>query len=220
MEKLKANQTFVRSRDPERTKGEILNAALKAFAAHGFDGAKVQKIAQSAGCNPRLIYHYFDNKEQLYLAVLRHIYAEIRTREDALHLESLPAGQAIEKLAELTFDFFQSNTVFLSITRSENLLGGRFIAQMPEIQRMSAPFLYKIREVLDRGHDEGVFRAGIDALQLYVSIVALSAHHINASHTLSATFGVDIAGEEWRRARRQHVVEMIRNAVAGPESGR
>lgn len=218
MTKSADTQNNIRTRDPERTRREILDAALVEFAAHGYDGAKVQSIAQNAGCNPRLIYHYYDNKECLYLAVLRAIYAEIRAREDELHLESLSPPQAIERLAELTFDFFQSNTVFLSITRSENLLGGRFIAQMPEIQKMSAPFLDKISTVLERGHAEGLFREGIDALQLYVSIVALSAHHINASHTLSATFGHDISSAEWRSARRQHVVSMIRSAVAKAES--
>lgn len=117
------------------------------------------------------------------------------------------------RLTETTFDFFENNTAFLSITRSENLLGGRFIAQMPEIQKMSAPFLDKISDVLKRGHVEGVFRPEIDALQLYVSIVALSAHHINASHTLSATFGTDVSRDDWRRDRRQHVLDMVKSAV-------
>lgn len=161
MKKSSASQTSIRSRDPERTKGEILTAALEEFAAHGYDGAKVQKIAQSAGCNPRLIYHYFDNKECLYLAVLRHIYAEIRAREEELQLEALPPDQAIVRLVKLTFDYFQGNTVFLSITRSENLLGGRFIAQMPEIQKMSAPFLDKISDVLKRGMPTVCFGPGL-----------------------------------------------------------
>lgn len=174
----------------------------------------MQQIAQIANCNPRLIYHYYENKERLYLAVLRHIYAEIRTLEDALHLDALPPGQALDQLVEFTFDFFESNTAFLSITRSENLLGGRFIAQLPEIQKTSEPLLGKIADVLQRGYTTGVFRDGIDPLQLYVSIVALSAHHINASHTMTATFGEDIASETWRQQRREHVVSIIKSAVA------
>lgn len=208
----------VRTRDPERTKGQILEAALSEFATNGYDGAKVHQIAQSAGCNARLIYHYFDNKERLYAAALRKIYSDIREREAELNLDALPPEQAVKQLTETTFDFFENNTAFLSITRSENLLGGRFISQMPEIQKMSAPFLDKISDALKRGHAEGVFRAGIDVLQLYVSIVALSAHHINASHTLSATFGRDISSVAWRQERRAHVVEMIQNAVALRES--
>lgn len=203
----------IRTRDPERTKGQILEAALNEFVSHGYNGAKVHQIAESAGCNARLIYHYFDNKERLYEAALRSIYSEIRKREVALHLDTLPPEQAIMRLTETTFDFFENNTAFLSIIRSENLLGGRFIAQIPEIQQMSAPFLDNISDVLKRGHAKGVFRAEIDALQLYVSIVALSAHHINASHTLSATFGLNVSGSDWRRDRRQHVLDMVNSAV-------
>lgn len=203
----------VRPRDPARTKGTILRAALGEFAEKGYDGAKVQNIAQNAGCNARLIYHYFENKDCLYVAVLRHIYGEIRAREAELHLEALSPDEAIRRLTELTFDFFERNTNFLSITRSENLLGGRFVADMPEIQKMSQPFLDKIAHVLTRGAELGVFRRGIDPLQLYVSIVALSAHHINASHTLSATFGRDLTHDVWRRERRVHVVDMIENTV-------
>lgn len=213
-----ARSAPVRTRDPERTKGQILEAALIEFATNGYDGAKVHQIAKSAGCNARLIYHYFENKERLYTAALRKIYSDIREREAQLHLDMLPPEQAVMRLTETTFDFFENNTAFLSITRSENLLGGRFISKMPEIQKMSAPFLDKISDVLKRGHAEGVFRDGIDALQLYVSIVALSAHHINASHTLSATFGRDVSSATWRQERRAHVVEMIKNAVAVAES--
>jgi len=218
MRKSLSSATPVRTRDPERTKGQILEAALSEFASNGFDGAKVHQIAQRAGCNARLIYHYFESKERLYTAALSRIYSEIRAREDELHLDTLPPEHAIKRLTETTFDFFESNTAFLAITRSENLLGGRFIAQVPEIQKMSTPFLDKISDVLTRGHAEGAFRAGLDPLQLYVSIVALSAHHINASHTLSATFGCDVSGKEWRQHRRRHVVEMIRSAVTAVES--
>lgn len=218
MQKSFSKDAPIRTRDPERTRGQILDAALSEFAAKGFDGAKVHQIARMAGCNARLIYHYFENKERLYTEALRSIYSEIRAREDELHLDTLAPLQAITRLTETTFDFFESNTAFLAITRGENLLGGRYIADVPEIHRMSAPFLQKIADVLKRGHAEGVLRPGIDALQLYVSIVALSAHHINASHTLSATFGCNVAGATWRQQRRRHVVEMITSAVSATES--
>ena len=218
MENTPTSTTPVRTRDPERTKGQILEAALSEFATNGYDGAKVHEIARSAGCNARLIYHYFDNKERLYAAALRRIYCDIREREAKLNLDALPPEKAMTRLTETTFDFFENNTAFLSITRNENLLEGRFIRQEPEIQKMSQPFLDKIADVLRRGHEAGVFRGGIDALQLYVSIVALSAHHINASHTLSATFGRDLSTEAWRQDRRQHVVEMVQAAVRKRES--
>jgi TetR/AcrR family transcriptional regulator len=58
-------------RDPERTSGRILAAALAEFAAHGFAGARVDAIARRAGINKRMLYHYFGDKEALFRAVLR-----------------------------------------------------------------------------------------------------------------------------------------------------
>lgn len=212
------NGREIRSRDPERTKGQILEAALVEFAAHGYDGAKIQKIANRASCNPRLIYHYFGSKDDLYLAALRQIYSEIRAKESDLNLEELPPRRAIVRLTEFTFDFFDENGPFVSITRSENLLGGQFVRQIPEITDLSNPLIDKIAAVLERGVAEGVFRAGVDPLQLYASIVALSAHHLNAAHTLSATFGTDFTAAVWRDARRAHVVMLVSSALAPGES--
>lgn len=213
------NNRKIRSRDPQRTSSEILQSATDEFAKCGYEGAKIQKIAAGAGCNPRLIYHYFGNKEGLYLAVLRRIYTEIREREDELNLEVLPPEEAIIKLAEFTFDFFEANTAFVSITRSENLLHGRFLAKIPEIRDHSKPLIDKISMVLTRGVEGGIFRAGMDPLQLYVSIVALSAHHINAVYSLSATFGADMHADDWRGARKRHVVALILGAVTARVSG-
>lgn len=212
------NDKKVRSRDPERTKVQILEAALTEFAAHGYDGSKIHKIAQRAACNPRLIYHYFGSKDDLYLAALRQIYAEIRARESDLDLEALPPREAIVRLAEFTFDFFDENGPFVTITRSENLLGGQFLRQISEITDISNPLIDKIANVLQRGVAEGVFCAGVDPLQLYVSIVALSAHHINAAHTLSVTFGTDVMASDWRAARRTHVVTLVSSALSKGES--
>ncbi|MFK7745901.1 MAG: TetR/AcrR family transcriptional regulator [Roseobacter sp.] len=208
------NNKEIRSRDPKRTKAQILDAALTEFATHGYDGSKVQKIAQSAACNPRLIYHYFGSKDGLYLAALRHIYAEIRAKETDLNLDALPPRAAIVRLAEFTFDFFDQNGPFVTITRSENLLGGQFVRKIPEISEISNPLIDKISAVLERGVADGVFRPGVDPLQLYVSIVALSAHHINAAHTLSATFGTDFLADDWRNARRAHVVTFVSAALS------
>jgi TetR/AcrR family transcriptional regulator len=63
-------------RNPERTSGRILAAALAEFAAHGFAGARVDAIARRAGINKRMLYHYFGDKEALFRAVLRKKIAE------------------------------------------------------------------------------------------------------------------------------------------------
>jgi len=59
------------TRDPGRTRGRILAAAIAEFAAKGLAGARVDAIALRAGSNKRMLYHYFGDKEGLFRAVLR-----------------------------------------------------------------------------------------------------------------------------------------------------
>jgi AcrR family transcriptional regulator len=58
-------------RNAEATRERILAAALAEFSAHGIAGARVDRIAQAAGCNKNLIYIYFEDKETLFTTVLR-----------------------------------------------------------------------------------------------------------------------------------------------------
>jgi multidrug efflux system membrane fusion protein len=64
------------TRNPERSRERILAAAFREFAAEGFAGARVDNIAQSAGINKRMLYHYFGDKKNLFREVLRRKMAE------------------------------------------------------------------------------------------------------------------------------------------------
>lgn len=215
-----AEQKKSRRRDPERTRAQLLEAALHEFADHGFHGARVDRITRAVGCNPRLLYHYFGSKEKLYIAALEHIFADIRAQERELDLDRQEPLQAMRRLVEFTFDFFDGNPLFVKLTRNENLLEGRFIAQIAAIRTSSQPLLEAISAIMARGQAQGVFGHRYDPLQIYVTIVALSAHHLNNGHTLSAIFGIDLLSRDWRGARRAHTVDLVLNALTGDESTR
>jgi TetR/AcrR family transcriptional regulator len=77
-------------RDPDRTREAILAAAQHEFAAKGLSGARVDAIARRARANKRMIYHYFGNKDGLYLAALERVYEDLRGTERTLDLAHLP----------------------------------------------------------------------------------------------------------------------------------
>jgi AcrR family transcriptional regulator len=201
-----------RRRDPERMRAQLMDAALEEFADHGFHGARVDRITKAVGCNPRLIYHYFGSKEKLYIAALEHIFTDIRAQERDLNLGQLPPRAALRRLVEFTYDFFENNPLFVKLARNENMLEGRFIAQTAAVRVSSQPLIEAITQIIDRGVAEGVFAHRHDPLQLYVTIVALSAHHLNNGHTLSAIFGIDLLSAEWQAERRAHTVALILQA--------
>jgi AcrR family transcriptional regulator len=197
-----------RRRDPERTRARLLEVAIREFSEHGYEGARVDRIVRAARVTPRMLYHYFGSKERLYLAVLDAVYAEIRVGERDLDLDAGDPAEAMRRLVGFTFDFFQKNGTFVRITRGENMLGGRYLRQSRMIRDMSLPLIEQMARLLERGAAAGVFRSGVDALQLYVSIVALSVHHLNNAATLSAVFGRDLSDRTWIAERRAHAAAM------------
>ena len=82
-------------RNPERNRARILAAALEEFSRYGLGGARVDRIAARAGANKRMLYYYFGNKEDLFLAVLESRYAHIRRAEQGLRLGALDPARDV-----------------------------------------------------------------------------------------------------------------------------
>ena len=59
-----------RRRNAERTRSEILAAAIREFTERGLNGARVDSIAARTRTNKRMIYYYFKSKRRLFIAVL------------------------------------------------------------------------------------------------------------------------------------------------------
>ncbi len=203
-----------RERNPEKTTHDILVAAREEFVDHGLDGARIDRIAERAGANKRLIYHYVGNKEELYSRVLMDAYRDVRAGERKLQLTDLPPRAAMDRLAGFTFDHFEANPWFLRLLANENIHRAAFVSQMPEVRELTSPIIAQLRDVLAAGEAEGVFRKGVDPIQLYMSIIGLSYFFFSNIHTLSVVFGHPLDTPESRAARRAHVIEVVRGYLA------
>ena len=198
-----------RTRDPDRTRREILAAAREEFVEHGLRGARVDRIAERAGANKRMLYHYFGNKEALYARVLLDAYRDIRAGEAELHLGELPPRLAMEKLVGFTFDHFRRNPGFIRLLATENIHRGAFVRDIPEIRELHSPLVAQIAEVLAAGEREGIFRRGVDPVQLYITIAGISYFYLSNIHTLSVIFDAPLASDEGMAVRRAHAIEAV-----------
>ena len=198
-----------RSRDAARTQAEILSVAVSEFAELGFHGARIGRITQAANCNSRMIYHYFGSKEGLYVAVLDKVFEDIRKQEAKLNFDKGDPAEKMKELVTFTFDYFLTNGNFRKLTRNENLLNGKYIKRSGAIRDMSQPLIVALGKLLDRGFASGTFSRNPDPVQLYLSIVALSAHHLNNAATLGIVVGHDMNDPDWQAERRLHAVETI-----------
>jgi TetR/AcrR family transcriptional regulator len=198
-----------RRRDPERTRELILDAATTEFATKGIGGARVDAIAARSGANKRMIYHYFGDKQRLYLSVLERMYEEIRDAEADLRLEELPPRAAMQRLIEFSFDYYTNHPHFIRLLDNENLHKARNLKRSPGIRQRNSPLVSMIRDLLKRGEASGDFRSGIDPVQLYISIAGLGYFYFANIHTLSEIFGINFQAKDARATRRQHVVAVI-----------
>lgn len=206
------------TRDAAATASRILKAGRAEFAERGYEGARIERIVADAAVNMRMLYHYYGNKQGLYLAVLESVYEEIRDKESQLKLDHLEPVEGIAALIDFTFSHFAQNSEFVQITLNENLQRGIHIAQSARIPEMSSSLIGQIRELLRRGGAAGLMRPRVDPLQLYISIVALCGHHVNNAHTLTASFGTDLTSDAWRAKRRQHVRDIILSYLTDPRA--
>lgn len=196
-------------RDAERTQAAILSAATQEFARHGLGGARVDRIAARAKTNKRMLYYYFGRKDALFLAVLENTYASIRNAEKQLSMLDVSPVEGIRRLIRFTWDYYLAHPEFLSLLNSENLHDARHLRRSRHVQAMNSPLIETLATVLARGRDAALFRGGVDPLQLYVSIAALSYFYLGNNRTLSAVFGRDLASEQSRAERLAHMVEVI-----------
>ncbi|WP_109049751.1 TetR family transcriptional regulator [Azospirillum melinis] len=197
------------TRDPEGTRARIMAAATEEFARYGLGGARVDRIAEQAGTNKRMLYYHVGNKEELYLAVLEDAYAHIRETERTLNLDKLAPPEAIARLIGFTWQYFIDHPEFMALLNIENLHRAELLKTSGQVQSMHSPFVQMIGDVLARGVKQGVFRAGVDAVQLYISIAGLSYFYLSNVHTLSVIFGRDLLADPARKERLDHMVELV-----------
>ena len=196
-------------RDAEQTRKRILDAATVEFARKGLGGARVDDIAARARTNKRMLYHYFGNKDDLFSAVLEANYAHKRDSEKALALEQLHPEEAIRQLVALTWNYYLQYPEFLTLLNSANLHQAKHLRRSKEVRKMHNPFVSMIKGILDQGVAQGVFKPGVDPVQLYISIAGLSSFYLSNQHTLSAIFNRKLLAPAARKARLQHMTDVI-----------
>jgi AcrR family transcriptional regulator len=198
-----------RTNDPERTMADIIDVATHEFSEKGLAGARIDVIAEAMRTSKRMIYYYFGSKEGLYIKVLEAAYRRIRLIETQLQLQDLAPVDALRKLVAFTVDYQLANPDFVRLVMTENIHRGEYLAQSKAIKKLNVPAIVGLRDVYVRGLAAGVFRTGIDMVDLHMSISALSVFNVANQHTFSLIFQRDLQTPAAVVARRESIVEMV-----------
>ncbi|WP_420800865.1 TetR/AcrR family transcriptional regulator [Pseudomonas cavernae] len=198
-----------RKNNPEKTREDILQAAVAEFVQQGLSGARVDAIAERTHTSKRMIYYYFGSKEQLYVEVLEKLYGDIRRTESQLHLAELAPQEAIRRLVEFTFDHHDRNVDFVRIVSIENIHHGEYVKQSKAIRSLSNTMLHSLDDILRRGEAEGLFRSGLDPLDVHLLISSFCLYRVSNRHTFGEIFQVDLSGEQVKQRHKQMICESV-----------
>ncbi|MDQ5849053.1 MAG: TetR family transcriptional regulator [Pseudomonadota bacterium] len=201
---------------PEANRARIIKSAIDEFASRGFKGASMDAIAARTHTTRAMINYYFGSKEKVYQAVLEHCYSEIRHAESFLDLEHLAPVDAMRRIVEFTFDYYLSHQYFVRIVVAENQARGRHLKKLKTMGILNRPILDLLSRVIARGQAGGMFRKGLNPLDVHMAIAALGNFNVSHQHTFSAIFQRDMGAKGDVAGRRAVVTDLILSYLRKP----
>ena len=192
----------------------LLDAGKTEFANYGYDGARLERIAAKVGCAKRMLYYYFGNKKDVYLAVIEQSYSDIRESEEMLNLDAMEPLQALHALAQKSFEYHEQNLEFTRLVLQENFQGGEMLGQISKTDLLRKAALDPVERILARGAKQGVFRSGISAVDVHYMISALSSFRVDHAATWRSLLEVDLLGDSLRERHLQLLLDQLSRLVA------
>ena len=191
----------------EKSRARILNSATKIFAEKGLEGSRVDEIAEDADINKRMLYHYYENKENLYVEVLRYNYDKIYTvSKNAFNLADDPK-ENVARAIRAYFYFLAENEAFVRLTSWEALNRGRFVGKV--IPQFFDLVELEFGDIIKDGIKRKFIRPDTDIRQVLLSVQALCLAYFNRMEIVQPLWQEDMFSEEMLEARLQHIQALI-----------
>lgn len=222
-----------RVHDAEGAREAILDAAEEVFAQHGFDGARIDAIAATAGYNKSLIFHYFEDKFGLYTAVVRRMKEQVE-HEIITVLQPCSGTEAITRLTceaemfrafleasvRVAFDFLLMRPRLLRILAWEAAEGWQtFVAIATEFEING---LQSLRAIIAEARANGLIRPDIDSAMFFVIAFGLGQSYLTAIPRYQVIFNDEKLStpEALSRAREQIVDFVVHGTMRDTTTGR
>ena len=210
-----------RVHDAEGAREAILDAAEEVFAQHGFDGARIDAIAATAGYNKSLIFHYFEDKFGLYTAVVRRMKEQVE-HEIVTVLQPYSCTEAITRLTRETdmfrtfleaavrvaFDFLLTRPRILRILTWEAAEGWQtFVAIATEFEVKG---LQDFRAIITEAQTNGLIRSDIDTAMFFAIALGLGQSYLTSIPRYQVIFNDEkLSTPEALSRAREQIIDFV-----------
>lgn len=157
-----------RPHDPEATREALIAAGTDLFAEHGFDGVRVERIAEVSGVNKALINYHFGSKAGLYSAILKATFGGMAKGVSELQNADLTAEEKLRRLIRAIGEMVERRPNLPRMVLREILAGGERIDEetLPNFLAMFAA----VRTIVEEGIRTGQFRK-VDPLSTHLGLI-------------------------------------------------
>jgi AcrR family transcriptional regulator len=193
------------------TKEQIVTVARRRFADHGYAGTSLTEIAEEVGIRrPSLLYH-FTSKEVLYRAVLFESFGNWVSLVDLATEGPREGWPQVERVVRAAFRFFEEGPDFVRLVRWEALEGGPILRD--ELAVLLRPLFERGAAFLEREMDAGRLHR-YDARQLLLTGYGAVLSYLSDAPLMTGLLDLDPLSPEALATRREHVIDVLRNAIA------
>jgi TetR/AcrR family transcriptional regulator len=193
------------------TKEHILEVARRRFAEHGYAGTSLNEIADEVGIRRPSLLHHYPSKEALYREVLMDSFAGWLGLVDQATDGPREGWPQVERMLRAAFQFFEERPDFVRLVRWEVLEGGPILRD--ELNDMLKPLFERGAAFLEREMDAGRLRR-YDARQLLLTGYGAVLSYLSDGELMGGLLDTDPMSPEALAARREHVIDVLREAVA------
>lgn len=190
----------------------ILQAAIRAFVDHGYEGASTIEVARAAGVTQPNVHHHFGSKQKLWEAAVDHLFAELRLLDPARLPLDLGPEQRIRALLTSLVDVSARCPDISGLIDRESAVPGERLDHL--LDRHLRPLLQAAGALVREGQRAGVIAAGLDPdLLLYLAIGG-AGHLFKVPAQLSAVFGLDVTSPALRARFARLFTDVILQGVS------
>ncbi|HEY1513725.1 MAG TPA: TetR/AcrR family transcriptional regulator [Gaiellaceae bacterium] len=136
----------------------ILDAAVRVFAAQGYDASRVGDVAREAGVAYGLVYHYYDSKKAVLEAVFREAWGRLLAAVALAEATSEDAAEQLELVVKIVLRAWRDDPDLVRLLVREVTRNPHIQDELDEIGQAFA----SLERMVRRGQDDGTFRAGLD----------------------------------------------------------
>lgn len=202
-----------RTRDAERSRTAILDAAERLFAEQGYDATSLTQVGAAAGVSRGTPGYFFRSKAELYQAVLDRAFAEVsdevRTGRARALASNEPPHTILAGAVSDYFDFLAARPNFVRLIEREALNGGRSPEGVSHISAGQEALAAISAELGLEDAESG------EAAQLLLSIISLCWFPMIHARTVAPAVGVRLENSQQLEQRKRHVIGLVLHGLRG-----